>query len=304
MAILFSILFIFVIFIALGFVANKNEKKQLDDEKMAEGLKIWQKADEKLAKLAEFQESQSAITKIAIGDVDILLNTHIKKLALKKRQTTHKDDYGNIINDNWIKELNYFIDNVLQKNQNIDAYLSYDISSYVDVINFNKFSQTSDINQAIILFKKETIEERRERLIDYLDFFVSNEISKNLPTLIDVNINELDGLDFENYCVQILEGKGIAIEKTPKTGDHGVDILAYPLGGCKVAIQCKRYNKPVGNTAVQEVYSGKDFYQASIAIVVSVSGYTRAAKQIADSLNIALLDHTELSDYFDNLLSD
>jgi HJR/Mrr/RecB family endonuclease len=64
-----------------------------------------------------------------------------------------------------------------------------------------------------------------------------------------------------------------------------------------IAIQCKHYSQPVGNKAVQEVYSGKDFYNTDIAVVVTNNEFTKSAKELASSLDVLLIHHSELKEF-------
>ena len=83
---------------------------------------------------------------------------------------------------------------------------------------------------------------------------------------------------------------------TATTGDQGADIVA-DNGMTRVAVQCKYYSKPVGNAAVQEVIAARAFYEASVAIVVSRFGFTRAAKSLADKALVQLLLDTDLQQW-------
>ena len=72
------------------------------------------------------------------------------------------------------------------------------------------------------------------------------------------------GEEYEVMCCQKLKQHGFThIETTPKSGDHGIDILAHRAGK-KYAIQCKYYSSPVGNHAIQEAYSGCAYYRYDI----------------------------------------
>ena len=81
-----------------------------------------------------------------------------------------------------------------------------------------------------------------------------------MSNIIDMYNNKIDymtGEDFELYVAQMLGKIGFYnIQTTKGSGDQGVDILAEKEG-MKYAFQCKRYDKPVGNNAVQEVFAGK-----------------------------------------------
>lgn len=126
---------------------------------------------------------------------------------------------------------------------------------------------------------------------------------------IDMYNNKIDymtGEDFELYVAQILGRIGFSnIQTTKGSGDQGVDILAEK-DGIKYAFQCKRYDKPVGNKAVQEVFAGKFFYHCHAAIVVTNNYFTKSAKDLAHENGVVLWDRDYLqniadytSEYFD-----
>ena len=63
-------------------------------------------------------------------------------------------------------------------------------------------------------------------------------------------MDEMEGHDFEFFCAELLEQQGFMdVEVTRGSGDFGVDILAEK-DGVTYAVQCKRYNSPVGVEAV------------------------------------------------------
>ena len=70
--------------------------------------------------------------------------------------------------------------------------------------------------------------------------------------------------------------------------------MVAELNGIKLVIQCKRYVKPVGNKAVQEVLSAKVYYGANVAAVVATAPYTQSAIALAKRSNALLLSHVEL----------
>lgn len=75
----------------------------------------------------------------------------------------------------------------------------------------------------------------------------------------------MNGHKFEYKCARMLRRKGFHhVEVTKKSGDQGVDIIAYKHFS-KYAVQCKYYSYPVGNKAVQEVYAGANTMTATAA---------------------------------------
>jgi restriction system protein len=93
-------------------------------------------------------------------------------------------------------------------------------------------------------------------------------------------IDAMTGTQFENYVAARLRRAGWQVTFTPAVGDYGVDLIAQ-RDGKSAAIQCKRYGKPVGVAAVQQVVSGARHHGCEKSIVVSNQEFTQAAKQLA-----------------------
>lgn len=109
-------------------------------------------------------------------------------------------------------------------------------------------------------------------------------------------MNRMSGETFETMCADLLKRNGFQnISLTRATGDYGVDILAEK-DSVKYAIQCKRYNQPVGNKAVQEAYSGKKYYNCHVAVVLTNSVFTDNAKELAESNGVLLWDKDKLDE--------
>ena len=103
----------------------------------------------------------------------------------------------------------------------------------------------------------------------------------------------MSGDEYEEYCKYLLKRRGWIVELTPKSGDQGVDLIATKEN-LKVCIQCKRYSKPVGNKAIQEIFTGKQFYSGSHGVLVSNAGFTKSAKKLASKTGIILLSDENL----------
>jgi len=105
----------------------------------------------------------------------------------------------------------------------------------------------------------------------------------------------MDGHEFEQYCAKLLKENGFSnVEVTSGSGDHGVDVLAE-RDGITYAVQCKRQSSNVGNKAVQEIFSGKDFYKRHIGVVFTNQYFTAAAKEAAERTGIVLWDRDKLN---------
>ena len=106
----------------------------------------------------------------------------------------------------------------------------------------------------------------------------------------------MEGRDFEYFCADLLTKRGfLEVEVTKGSGDNGVDILAEK-DGVTYAIQCKRYEEPVGVKAVQEAYAGRDYYDRMVGVVMSNQYFTKNAVEMARKLKIMLWDRGYLEE--------
>lgn len=105
---------------------------------------------------------------------------------------------------------------------------------------------------------------------------------------------QMTGREFEEYCADYLRRRGFKkVTVTRATGDQGVDILARRRGKT-YAVQCKLYQKPVGNAAVQEAFTGKQYYDCDRGMVMTNSTFTRGARQLAERTDIELWEEIPL----------
>ncbi len=99
---------------------------------------------------------------------------------------------------------------------------------------------------------------------------------------------KVDGYRYEELCAKFLREKGFSdVKNTPKSGDQGVDITAYK-NGVKYAVQCKYWDKPVTNKAVQEVVAGMKYYGCKKAIVMTNNTFRPSAKDLAKANDVEL----------------
>ncbi|WP_046226619.1 restriction endonuclease [Paenibacillus dauci] len=106
-------------------------------------------------------------------------------------------------------------------------------------------------------------------------------------------IDKMDGIQFEKYLEQLFRLQGYKANATQAQGDYGAD-LVISRNGEKIVVQAKRYSKNVGLKAVQEAYGAVAHYKASAAWVVTNSGYTQQAVNLARSNNVRLIGRDEL----------
>jgi len=131
--------------------------------------------------------------------------------------------------------------------------------------------------------------------------FIASQIEKSCLNLIEKNYTNTNnesykkGIRFEFHCMEILKQHGWEVKETPNTGDQGVDLIAS-INDLRICIQCKDHKKAIGNKAVQEISAGKLFWKGTHAILVSKSGFTKSAHQLAKSNKVTLINEYELKD--------
>ena len=103
-----------------------------------------------------------------------------------------------------------------------------------------------------------------------------------------VQSNQSSGFNYEYKCADALKKRGfINVEVTKRSGDQGIDVIAVK-DDKQYGIQCKYYTNPVSNKAVQEAYSGAEFYGCDIAVVMTNSTFTKSARELADNIGVEL----------------
>ena len=131
--------------------------------------------------------------------------------------------------------------------------------------------------------------------------FIASQIEKSCLILLENNSSKTiseshkKGIKFEKHCMEILKQHGWEVKETPNTGDQGVDLIAS-INDLRICIQCKYHEKAIGNKAVQEISAGKLFWKGTHAIIVSKSGFTKSAHQLAKSNKVKLINEYQLKD--------
>ncbi len=102
-------------------------------------------------------------------------------------------------------------------------------------------------------------------------------------------ISSMDGYQFEAFMAGVFQRLGHEVSPMGASGDQGVDLL-FRSNTELVAVQCKNYDRPVGNTPVQEVFAGAKYHNADRTIVVAPAGFTPGAEELAGRTDTQLID--------------
>jgi len=107
------------------------------------------------------------------------------------------------------------------------------------------------------------------------------------------NLMELTPTEFEGLITNLFSAMGLDTRQTRPSRDGGVDCVAFdprPVFGGKVVIQAKRYKNTVGVSAVRDLFGTCQNEGASKGILVTTSGYGKAAFEFARGKPLELLD--------------
>ena len=119
------------------------------------------------------------------------------------------------------------------------------------------------------------------------------EYEKNLSKSNIIEIDRMQGYEFEVFLKTLFIKLGYSAEVTKKSGDFGADLI-LDKNETKIVVQSKRYDNHVGVKAVQEIYSSMSYYCANEAWVVTNNYFTRQAKELANNNGVRLIDREEL----------
>jgi restriction system protein len=106
-------------------------------------------------------------------------------------------------------------------------------------------------------------------------------------------IDEMSGVEFEEFVAAQLRTRGWGVTRTARVGDYGVDLVAKK-DGVWMAVQCKRLAKAVGVAAVQQVVSGALHHGCNQTVVVTNQGFTKAAHRLATTHRCRLVGREQL----------
>ena len=201
-----------------------------------------------------------------------------------ERKLNEKTEANNKENADFIAQQEQIKDQLALENKSLAKSLDDLIQKYNSIQ--QECSSTEEKLKNILTQRAkytDILQENREQENEYL-----NEQLE----FIDLS---LDGIEFEKYFAGLLNANGYHhVNVTSASGDYGVDVTATK-GGIRFAFQCKCYHQIVGNKAVQQVYSGMQYYKCHIGVVVTNLGFSNSAIEQAKPLNVLLWSRQELS---------
>lgn len=122
-------------------------------------------------------------------------------------------------------------------------------------------------------------------------------ILKKYMRQIDIDaIDALSGTELEEFLYIFFKSLGLRVKKTKASHDYGADLI-IKFNKQIILVQCKLYFKhSVGNSAVQEIATALDYYNADMGLVITNSYFTKSAINLSTCSGIKLIDRSKLQE--------
>tara|TARA_Y100001970_G_C14123957_1_gene797886 strand:- start:35 stop:1276 length:1242 start_codon:yes stop_codon:yes gene_type:complete len=274
----------------------------------------------------EKEEREKAYKKKTIAREKREKKRREKEIKIKRLEATNKRVTFKIKREKYIKGLPKEVKKIINEKQNtiINAYRklvkvrsfgqkNYDkfaqefgefLSS--ESKNITKLNELTSSNYMLIVQDNEIrlYEANRDRYVDE-HFGLLSGVLRNPIDYIEKIIEQndfdikfdpnMDPFQYEIFCAEKFKENDWEAYATQGSSDQGVDVVAT-RGKEVLVAQCKKFSKPVGNKAVQEVVAGMKFYDANAGIVIAPNGFTNSAEKLAAANKIKLIHHSQIKD--------
>ncbi len=107
-------------------------------------------------------------------------------------------------------------------------------------------------------------------------------------------------IEFEGFCANLFRKQGYLAEITPASNDGGYDIVLTDTEGQVGVVECKCFstNNIVGRPLIQKLVGAGKAIGAKYMFFVTTSGYTQAAKDYAEEMNVKLINKNILKKWY------
>ena len=149
---------------------------------------------------------------------------YLDKLKLRRNQLIYRDNYGDLIESDWEKEVNVFTKNRIVKIQNyLDLKIPAPLKAEMESSPFWNEFYGDNFNYIVKTIKEYVENEARYDL---------HENKENVEEYDDEEIQgfNIDPYEYEKLIAEIFENLGWTTFNTPKSGDQGADIVMQKEG--------------------------------------------------------------------------
>ena len=116
----------------------------------------------------------------------------------------------------------------------------------------------------------------------------------DLPsTEMACKLRSLSGTEFEEYVASVFKSLGFAVDYTPVTGDHGIDLILR-RGNERAAAQCKRWEDTVGEPEVRDFLGSMVAVGVKTGYFVTTGEFSAQAMEFGERNGIRMIGLDEL----------
>lgn len=184
--------------------------------------------------------------------------------------------------------------NFIKKYINTNVFSNIELTLMVYQVLSDQFEYEGDINKDIERIRPEIMQEMRKNELKKFESDLIGETSTSYDQITIRHIDIISGYDFELVLKKLFEKMGYQVIHTSFSHDQGADLI-LEKDGMRCVVQAKNVTANVGNSGVQAVVAAIKHYNAHKSIVISSSGFTASAIELARSNNVELWDRIRLS---------
>ena len=104
----------------------------------------------------------------------------------------------------------------------------------------------------------------------------------------------MSDIELEKFAARVYKKMGYRVQHVGETGDHGVDVMLVNPKNQKEVVQCKQWNKPVGEPVIRDLYGTMGHEGAIRGWLWAPRGFSVSARKWARGKGIELVDDKEI----------
>ncbi len=199
--------------------------------------------------------------------IDAVISDHIRVLVRKREDMVKTDDYGIVHFEDWDREKEYFIDNVIREN-------------------------LPDLDSEDFPIPFLGIDLMIDRRID--DFIGKGLAGGTIHRYPGERWEDEDQQAYCRYCSGLLGLSGWKTAPVEEGGPGNGHIIAEK-GGRRFVLTCIRTSSPVGRRHIREMAETMQEHKADMGAVVTNAGFSRWALRGASRYKVLALHHDDLT---------
>jgi len=146
---------------------------------------------------------------------------------------------------------------------------------------------------AVVMYK---IYQKRERANAWRRAMTGWQNSEQINAIVKrQSAIYMSDVELERFAAQVYKKMGYKVQHVGAIGDHGVDVLMINPNNQREIVQCKQWNKPVGEPAIRDLYGAMMHEKAIRGWLWAPRGFSESARVWAKEKPIELVDDKKIN---------